>query len=108
MIGKQLNRDWPLRREVILRREFAGGLVKKFRRIRRDDVALFRVSLDQKRLMFQFAIVFHRVEQVERVLGPNVVRVTLKRLLDHRPPFSHLAQPQQGHPQIQVGRPQTR
>ena len=72
--------------------QLGRGFVEQVCRIRADYVALLLVGLDQKWIVLRLAVVFHRVEQIERVLGPQVERISPECLLDLRAAGFHLAQ----------------
>ena len=78
MVGKQLYCDRSLGCEMVLRNQFARRLIEQVSGVRCNYVAFLCVDLDQKCFMFRRAIIFHRVQQVERILGPEVVRIALE------------------------------
>src|SRR5215510_9278687 len=105
VIGENLDGDRGARREFIFRREFGLCLVQQLGGVWDQDVTLLSVSLDDEIAVFRLAVLFHRVEQVERVLCPEVERVALERLLYGGASLFDLAQAQQAHSQGQVRRP---
>ena len=58
--------------------------------------------------MLRLFEIAHRVEQVKRVLGPNVEWIAFESRFNCGTPGLHLAQPQQRHAEIQVCIPQAR
>src|SRR5262245_42673590 len=105
VVRENFDCDRRARREFVFRREFGFCLVQQLDGVWGQDVTLFRVGLDNEIAVFRLAVLFHSVEQVERVLGPDVERVALERLLYGRASLFDLAQAQQAHSQSQMRRP---
>src|SRR6185369_1542493 len=108
VVLKNLDDDRTFGREVILRRQLRGGFFEQVRGIRGEHVALLSGGFDNKRTALRLFEVAHGVEQVERVLGPNVERVAFESLLDCFASGFHLAQAQQRHAETKMCVPQTR
>src|SRR5262245_58410382 len=105
VVREDFDCDRGARREFVFRREFGLCLVQQLGGVWGQDVTLLSVGLDDEIAVFRLAVLFHRVEQVERVLGPEVERVALERLLYGRAPLFDLAQAQQSHSQGKMRRP---
>ncbi len=108
VVLKDLDDDRSFGREAILCRQLRGRFFEQVRGVRREHVALLRRGFNNKWTTLRFFEVAHGVEQVERVLGPRVERVTFESSLDCFASGFHLAEAQQRHAEAEMCVPQTR
>src|SRR6185295_1834097 len=95
VIRKDLNRDRRARREMILSGELLVRFFDEVRGVDGKRSVFLWLGLDEKRTANGIDIILHRVEQIERVLGPHVERIALEGSLEFRSAFVDLANTQQ-------------
>src|SRR5215831_2941497 len=91
MVGKYLDNDRPLRREVIFFRKLFDGLFQQRGGITGDGALVLGGALDNERPSAGVSIIAHRIEQVECVLGPDVERIAPECFLELSPAFGFIA-----------------
>ena len=108
MAVEDFDGDRRARREAILGGQLLVRLFEQIARILRQRAGLFRRGLDQKRAAHRIVEVLHRIEQVERVLGPEVERVAGKGALQLGAAFCNFAHTEQLNAQLCVRAPEVR
>src|SRR6185503_2961562 len=76
---KNLDEDWPLRREAIFRRERLDRLLRERHRVLAQHRSLVRVELQDDVPFLELDELVELVEERQQVPGDLVVRIDLKR-----------------------------